>query len=749
MRQHAGRGRRQLILAGIILVLIALAYVAGALTQTFRLGISLRQALFYLPLKLIWRVSDGRIRKARNAGAPVIYAVAYQSQMDPALMLSLLPDDTLHILDEASAKSAWLEPYRELARTITFNASHVFVSRRLVRHLKGKGRLAVYFPETVEPDARTMRLYRAVSRIALKSGADVVPIFVGRSRFLPMSRAPESEAPRRRFPKLVVAALEPISLDAFANRGGRPPSSSANSLFDRIAEARVAAKGRPYSLFAGFSRAARRFGVNRIIVDDNIVGPQTYRQLMIGARVLGDRFAAVSSGGEAVGLMLPNSVAMATAFIGLQSAGCAAAMLNWTAGPANVTAAIRLARIRTVVSSRAFIEKAQIGDIVEAIEKAGARLIWLEEVKASLNTADKAMGALLWRWPHTRARASQTAVILFTSGSDAAPKGVLLSHSNILANVAQIEARIRFSPADTLMNVLPVFHSFGLTGGTILPLLSGVRLYLYPSPLHFKQIPAIASQSKPTIMFGTDTFLAAYARAADKDDFSNLRLVVAGAEPVQDQTRKVWQERFRTDIVEGYGLTEASPVVAVNTRSHSKPGSVGRLLPSVRVRLEPVDGIDPGGRLWISGPNVMRGYIAPGRPGDVAPPADGWHDTGDIVSFDADGYVTILGRSRRFAKIAGEMVSLANVEQLAHSLWPDARHAAVALPGSKRGERIVLVTSEGSAELAQLRKAAKAAGAAELSVPDRIVTVDAVPLLGTGKVDYITATATALAALNG
>ena len=706
------------------------------MTQTYRIGINFRQALFYLPLKLIWRVSDGRIRKARNAGPPVIYAVAHQSQVDPALMLTLLPDDTLHILDEASAASSWLEPYRALARTITFNAAHVFVSRRLVRHLRGKGRLAVYFPETVEPDAKTMRLYRAVSRIAIRAGADIVPVFVGRSRFLPSSRSSESEAPRRKFPKLVVASLDPIALEAMPGRGGRPPSSAANALFDRVAEARVAAKGRPHTLFAAFSRAARGFGAERIIVEDADSGGLTYRQLMIAARLLGDRFASLSSGGEAVGLMLPNSVGLASAFIGLQSAACAAAMINWTAGPAGVTAAISMARIRTVVSSRAFVEKAQIGDVVQAIEAAGARILWLEDIRKSINWFEKAAGALLWRWAHSRAKPDATAVILFTSGSEGAPKGVLLSHQNILANVAQIEARIRFSPADTLMNVLPAFHSFGLTGGTILPLLSGVRLYLYPSPLHFKQIPEIASQVKPTIMFGTDTFLAAYARTADDGDFASLRLVVAGAEAVQAETRRVWRERFGAEIVEGYGLTEASPVVAVNSRSHSRDGTVGRILPSVRVRLEPVEGIETGGRLWISGPNVMRGYIAPGRPGDVAAPRDGWHDTGDIVAVDREGFVFIRGRAKRFAKIAGEMVSLGAVEALAQTAWPEERHVAVAVPDPKRGERVVLLTTNAAADRNALRAAAKKSGVAEIAVPDRIVTVEAIPLLGTGKVDH-------------
>lgn len=726
-----------------------LAYLGAALAQTYRLGISVRQAIHYLPLKLAWRISDQRMRNARKAGSPVIYAISHQSGLDPALMLCLLPDDTLHILDEASAKSGWLEPYRALARTIPFNASQVFVSRRLVRHLKGNGRLAVYLPNAVEPDTRSFRLFRAVARIANRAGADIVAINIGNSQFLPSSLLPETEAPRRRFPKLFATSLDAVSLEAFAARSSRPPTTLSNALLDRVAEARVASASEPHSLFTAFARAASGFGPSRPIVEDGISGTLTYKQLMISARVLGGRFAAVSSGGEIVGLMVANSVGMAGAFVGLQSAGCVAAMINYSAGPANVAAAVRLGRIRTVISSRAFVERAQIGDIVQAIEAAGARMLWLEDIRKTLTAPEQVMGALFWRWPHTRVKPSHTAAILFTSGSEGTPKGVELTHVNLTSNVAQLGARIRFSPADSLFNALPVFHSLGLTAGTILPLLSGVKLYLYPSPLHFKQIPEIVAKTKPTILFGTDTFLAAYGRTARDGDFQSVRLVIAGAEPVRDRTREIWRDRFGVEITEGYGMTEASPVVAVNTASQSRPGTVGRLLPAMRSRLEPVEGIEDAGRLWLSGPNIMRGYmLANGHTKDLSL-SDGWHDTGDIVSFDAEGYLTIRGRMKRFAKIAGEMVPLATAESIAQTLWPEARHVAVALPDSKRGERIILLTTVTDIDKAALRKTAKQIGAAEIALPDQIFSVEELPLAGSGKTDFVAALKLAKALVQG
>ncbi|MCA0026252.1 MULTISPECIES: AMP-binding protein [unclassified Mesorhizobium] len=726
-----------MILTLALLAGLVVAWLLIGVVEKFRLGLRFAQALLYVPFKLAYRISDSRIAIARDAVAPVIYVISHQSHFEPALMLSLLPDDTLHILDGASARAPWLEPWRELGRTIAFNAEHVFVSRRLVRVLKGKGRLAVYLPDAVEPDVKSFRLFRAVTRIAMQADARIVPIFVGGARDLPVSLTPASIAPRRWFPRLSISALEPMTI---AELVARIPdqASNTNALFDRFAEARFAAADLDRGLFLAMRDAATRVGASHPIIEDVVSGALSYRKLFIGARVLGRRFEAVTAPGEAVGLLLPNANGVVLSLVGLLSAGRVAAMINYTAGPASVTAAIRTAVIRTVVSSRAFIEKADLGDIVTAVEKGGAKFLWLEDTRASVTALEKLTAALLWRWPLQRQDAAKPAVILFTSGSEGTPKAVVLSHKNLYANAMQAEARITISPADILLNILPVFHSFGLTGGTILPLVTGVKLFLYPSPLHYKIIPEIARKVKPTVMFGTDTFLANYARTAKEGDFSSLRFVVAGAEAVKPETRRTYRERFQAEIIEGFGLTEAAPVVAVNTAIHSRDGTVGRLLPAIRMKLEPVDGIDGAGRLWLDGPNMMMGYMTADRPGELQR-LEGWHDTGDIVSVDREGFITIRGRAKRFAKIAGEMVSLGAVEMLVQSLWPEERHAAVAVPDKRRGERIVLVTTADDASAEELRQFGKKAGAAELMVPNDIVKVEEIPALGSGKTDYVSA----------
>jgi acyl-[acyl-carrier-protein]-phospholipid O-acyltransferase/long-chain-fatty-acid--[acyl-carrier-protein] ligase len=331
-------------------------------------------------------------------------------------------------------------------------------------------------------------------------------------------------------------------------------------------------------------------------------------------------------------------------------------------------------------------------------------------------------------------------VVLFTSGSEGTPKGVVLSNRNILTNVAQAEARIDFGRRDTLFNVLPLFHSFGLTIGLILPMVTGVRVFLYPSPLHYRIVPEMIYSSNATIMFGTDTFLSGYARSAHPYDFRSLRYILAGAEPVRETTRRTYLEKFGLRILEGYGVTETAPALALNTPMFNKFGTVGRLLPGMEARLEPVPGIDEGGRLYVRGPNVMLGYYRLENPGVLEAPPEGWHDTGDIVTIDADGFITIKGRAKRFAKLAGEMISLAAVEALASELWPQAMSGCATAPDPRKGERVVLVTTQKDATRAAFQAFAKSKGASDLMVPADIIVLDKLPILGSGKVDNVSLT---------
>jgi acyl-[acyl-carrier-protein]-phospholipid O-acyltransferase/long-chain-fatty-acid--[acyl-carrier-protein] ligase len=372
-----------------------------------------------------------------------------------------------------------------------------------------------------------------------------------------------------------------------------------------------------------------------------------------------------------------------------------------------------------------------------------ARVIYLEDIRATVTFFDKIRGLARGGTPQVQRDCNSPAAILFTSGSEGLPKGVVLSHRNLLANCAQSLTRVSCNGTDKVFNALPVFHSFGLTAGLLMPLVAGVPVYLYPTPLHYRIIPELVYGSNATILFGTDTFLAGYARVAHPYDFARVRLVLAGAEAVKDRTRQLYMDRFGVRILEGYGVTETAPVLAINTPLANRAGTVGRLSPLMEARLEPVPGIENGGRLFVRGPNVMLGYYRADYPGVLEPPTDGWHDTGDIVEIDPQGFIAIKGRAKRFAKIAGEMVSLSAVEALAAELWPNLLTVVVALPDARKGERLALLTTDASCTREAFLQFARRKGATELMVPADILVVGKVPLLGSGKADYVAALALA------
>jgi acyl-[acyl-carrier-protein]-phospholipid O-acyltransferase/long-chain-fatty-acid--[acyl-carrier-protein] ligase len=414
-------------------------------------------------------------------------------------------------------------------------------------------------------------------------------------------------------------------------------------------------------------------------------------------------------------------------------------MLNISAGAANMLAACHAAGVRTVICSRTFIERGRLSDVAARMQ-AELRFIWLEDVRAGIGTRAKLQG-MRDRWrarqlPGAGADPDSPAVVLYTSGSEGAPKGVVLSHRNILANCAQLASVIDFHSGDIAFNAMPMFHAFGLTGGTILPLVSGVRTFLYPSPLHYRIVPALIYDTDATICFGTDTFLRGWGHYADPYDFYAMRYIFAGAEKVQEETRRLFADRFGVRVLEGYGVTETSPVLTLNTAMQCRPGTTGRFLPGIEWRLDPVAGIDTGERLFVRGPNVMLGYLRDTAPGALAALEDGWYDTGDVVSLDAAGFLTIVGRVKRFAKIGGEMVSMEAAEALATALWPEARHAVIGVAEARKGEALVLVTAHQSAAVRDLLRFARERGVSELMVPRAMLAVPSIPLLATGKVDY-------------
>jgi acyl-[acyl-carrier-protein]-phospholipid O-acyltransferase/long-chain-fatty-acid--[acyl-carrier-protein] ligase len=696
-----------------------------------------------LLFRALFRVEVRGLENLPPPGTRMLIAPNHVSLVDGPLLHATLPIDASFAVDTGIAQAWWAKPFLRMIKHYTIDPTKPLAARDLIK-LVAAGEPVVIFPEgRVTVTGSLMKVYDGTAMIADKADAIVVPVRIEGAQRSHLSYLKNGEIKRVWFPRVTISILPPVKLPVDQSLKGKTRRNAAGAaLQDVMIDAMVKNAMLDHTLFEGLAHAYRDRDTGKPIIEDPLGTKLTYRKLILGAQVLSRKLETGTAVGENIGVLLPNSAGVAVVFMALQTIGRVPAMLNFSAGPVNVLAAMKAAQIKTVLTSKAFIEKGKLDKLVAAIG-GEASVVYLEDVRATIGLADKINGLLAGSTPRVARDANDPAVILFTSGSEGTPKGVVLSHRNILANASQALARVDANANDKVFNVLPVFHSFGLTGGMMMPLLAGIPIYMYPSPLHYRIVPELIYQTGATILFGTDTFLAGYARSAHAYDFHTLRLVLAGAEAVKDRTRQVYMERYGIRILEGYGVTETAPVLAMNTPMANRPGSVGRLSPLMEYRLDPVPGIAEGGRLSVRGPNVMLGYLRAEKPGVLEKLADGWHDTGDIVAIDAAGFIQIKGRAKRFAKIAGEMVSLSAVEAMASALWPQAISVAVSMPDARKGERIVLLTTQKDAERSAMQRQAKATGASELAVPATVQVVDKVPLLGSGKTDYVAATALA------
>ncbi len=743
--------------AGVPGVIGALGFatLAIALISCWLLPEPVFKSLAKAVLTTLYRIELKGAENMPRAGEPAVVVVNHVSFLDGLLLAAFLPGKPTFAVHTRVARAWWVRPFLNIFDAFPVDPTNPMAAKAMVKAVR-EGRTLVIFPEgRITVTGAIMKVFDGPGMVADKAGAPIVPVRIEGAQFTPFSRL-GGKVRRRWFPKITLTVLPPrhFAVDGDSARARR--AAAGRKLYDVMSDTAFATADLDRTLFQALLDAKDIHGGAAQVVEDVQRTPLTYSRLITGALALagplsrgGSRATAggaavgVTTRGEAVGVLLPNVSGVVATFFALQYAGRVPAMLNYTTGLTNLRAACTAAEVRTIVTARAFVAQAKLGEVVVGLAATGIDIVWLEDVRDTIGTFAKLRAFLLTRFAgrlHRRHGISPTdpAVILFTSGSEGLPKGVVLTHLNLIANCEQLAARIDFNESDVVLNALPVFHSFGLTGGTLLPILHGVKTVLYPSPLHYRIVPALAYDANATILFGTDTFLAGYARMAHGYDFYSLRYIFAGAERVRDETRRIYAEKFGLRILEGYGATEAAPVIAVNTPMHFKAGSVGRLLPGVEGRLDPVPGIAEGGRLSIRGPNIMAGYLKADAPGQLQPPEGGWHDTGDIVTIDDAGFITIRGRAKRFAKIGGEMVSLPAVETYAAKLWPDSEHAVVTRPDARKGEQLVLFTTRADATASALQAWARDNGVTELMIPKDIRIVEALPVLGTGKLDYVT-----------
>lgn len=612
-----------------------------------------------------------------------------------------------------------------------------------------ENRLCVIFAEgRITENGSLMKIYEAPGLVADKSKSPIIPIWITGPQYSFFSKT-KGKLPHRPLPKVLITVGKPRSFKLKDNLR-RQRDHISNEVYLILREMCFEVNYNPnISLFAQLMKTAKVHSKRHVImrpafVEDIQRVPNSYKDIIIKSFVLGKYFKRHTRKGEHVALMLPNSVAAVCTFFGLSAYDRVPVMLNFSVGAKNIASMCNTAQVKTVITSLTFIKTAKLEAVVEVLKANGYNVVYLESLRKKIGLWEKINAFLRYkikRVPH-RDGGNKKAVILFTSGSEGAPKAVVLSHANIISNIKQMASVETINITDTVFNALPMFHSFGLTVGTLFPILEGAKLFLYPSPLHYRVVAEIVYEIGATIMFGTDTFFRGYAKIAHPFDFHNVRFMFGGAEAIKPDTRNIWMERLGVRVLEAYGSTECSPVITANNRIFNRFGSIGKLLPAIQYKIEPVDGIENGGELCVKGPNIMQGYIMPDNPGVMVPLEGGWYHTGDVVEIDEIGFLYIRDRIKRFAKIGGEMVSLHAVDEMVRKAYEwmgsNFEYGVVAIPHESKGEQIVLVTNNSSVQQDVLLTYIKNNGMSELFLPRIILYRDKLPVFATGKADNVT-----------
>ena len=706
------------------------------------------KSIFHLLLRFFFRFRSFNA-EVMNTPGPVLLIPNHTSWIDWMFIVVCMKDDWKFVTSSATAQTSWLHRLMMVNRhTFPVDPASPYAVKRMAEYLTNDGKLVLFAEGRLSRTGTLMKLFDGTGFLLLKTRAKVITCYLRGAQRVPFSPHPGWKRLFTPVSAHFSSALTPPNQEHISSLEAR--SRLTNWLRDLMLKQQFESEMEfgPANLLDAVGHAAQH-RPNHIALEDATLQMLTYRKLLIGAdvlaqqleKVLGVAHAASGPAASRIGVLLPNINATPLVLLALWRLRKAPAVLNFSTGPATMKACAELAGLRHIITSKAFLERAKLK--VESLVEAGIKLIYLEDVRASITRTRKFETFLKHRLglqPVTfDLPPDSAAVILFTSGSEGVPKGVELSHRNILANIRQMLAITDLTDHDRLFNCLPLFHSFGLTIGLLLPLVRGMYSFIYPSPLHYRVIPAVLYDRDCTVFLSTNTFLNGYARKAHSYDFRSMRYLFAAAEKLQEATAQVWSQKFGVRILEGYGATECAPCVSVNTPLAPRHGSVGRLLPGMDYKLEPVEGVADGGRLFVRGPNVMRGYLNADANAKFHA-LGGWYDTGDIVSVDANGYLHIRGRMKRFAKVSGEMVSLTAVEDALAGAFPQyglrCQVAVITRPCEDKGETLVAVTNEHKLTLSEIREAIKAKGLTNLCAPREIIAVKEIPKLGTGKVNH-------------
>ena len=687
----------------------------------------------------------------------------HSSFLDGILLNLYLPIKPTFLIHSTVKNNPLFKYLIKFANTYEIDTQNPYSIKHIIKLLE-TGTPIVIFPEgRITNTNGLMKIYPGAAFAAAKANATIVPISISGANFTKLSRL-NNILPTKYFQDITLKIHDTFDLQIPNEGTSREKRNFLGEEMRKKLQLALSNTQKPQSLFEAFLLGKNTYGKKTHIIEDikRLNQPYNYQEIfkaIQGLRVISQKI--ISKEEKRVGIFLPNLMITIASIYALNAEKKVPCMLNYTSGLDSILHTIRISNISTIITSRAFLEMKKLTPIIDKIseiltqEGKKFKIIYVEDLKSLITIKDKIKIASYMIFnPFEQQDENDEAIILYTSGSEGKPKGVVHTNKSIISNVWQIRSIIDSSPKDKILMSLPLFHSFGMNAGNVFPLCSGIPMMLYHNPLDYKTIPELGYDRNCTIIFSTNTFLSNYAKQAHNYDFFRYRYVIAGAEKLSDQTREIYFDKFGIRILEGYGLTETAPVLSVNTPMAYKKGSVGQLLPGINYYLEKVEGIEEGGALYVSCQNLMKGYLLNSDGisyvNDI--PSNNlyktniqddlknytWFKTGDIVEIDQEGFVFIKGRMKRFAKVAGEMVSLETTESIAKLSSPKFESAAINTPDEKKGEVIILFTTDKNLSRDILVSKCKELGHSELAIPKTIKFIEKIPLLGTGKTDYVT-----------
>ncbi len=708
---------------------------------------SIMRAFFEEGLRMIFKLYFAVCHRMKVEGQEniprdsekLIIVSNHASLLDGLILWTYLDIDLKILVNRGRAREMLLKPFMQNRYTVQIDTMNPYSLKGIIDEVN-RGTALLVFPEgRITKTGNLMKIYEGAGFVAYKTGAHMLPVYLGNTYNTVFAK---KHPGRRLFApvSLTIGEVRPaINLDHIEPHERK--KEAARVIYGMLCEMFYKAHYRPSTISREFIRLCRR-RKGSMLYKDATGTEVSYRKALLGSFVMGRKFSR--SDGKNVGVLLPNLCATALIIFGLQIYRKVPVLLNYSGGATSLRYAMDIAEINLIITSRAFIERIKMDPAVFE----GRDVVYLEDLRSTVRFTDKLQAFYHSIFPGRFARLTpgehnSPAAILFTSGSEGVPKGVVLSHENIIANIWQALSRIDVGPADYLLNALPVFHSFGLTIGVFLPLFANCRSFLYISPLHYRIVPEIAYEEGCTILMGTNIFLNGYSRKAHPYDFYSMRYIFCGAEALSETVFERFARVFGIRVMSGYGATECAPIICMNSALENRHGSVGKVLPGMQYKVEPVAGIDAKGgrvgRLFIKGRNVMTGYLKNEAANHKFLIEDGgWYDTGDIVDIDESGFVTIIGRLKRFSKISGEMISLTAIEEALSGIFGPMKEIAVMpVADERKGERLVLVTNSRDADLKKVRDALRGKGLSDLTHPREIIYMKDMPKLGTGKPDYV------------